>query len=72
MYQDCQKYIFKITVWLVVEIILNLMGLDDLADYSEFLLNKKLKIAEISVIEKYICKQNTSLKYSNISMLYET
>ncbi len=27
----------KILIWLAVEVWLNLMGLDDLADYSEFL-----------------------------------
>lgn len=29
--------ITKLTVWLVAEIILSLLGLDNLADYSEFL-----------------------------------
>ncbi len=33
------KLLLKLTIWLVVEIVLNLMGLDDMADYSEFLLN---------------------------------
>ncbi len=27
----------EITVWLIAEILLNLLGLDNLADYSEFL-----------------------------------
>jgi preprotein translocase subunit SecG len=31
-----QKILVKITFWLIVEIILNLLGLDNLADYSEF------------------------------------
>ncbi len=31
------KLLLKLTIWLVVEIVLNLMGLDDMADYSEFL-----------------------------------
>lgn len=30
------KSITKLTIWLVAEIILNAIGLDDLADYSEF------------------------------------
>ena len=29
--------VFKLILWLVVEVILNLVGLDDLANYSEFL-----------------------------------
>ena len=31
------KLLSKLTIWLVVEILLNLMGLDDMADYSEFI-----------------------------------
>ncbi len=30
------KSIFKIVIWLVAEILLNFVGIDDLADYSEF------------------------------------
>lgn len=36
-----QTLIFKITIWFVLEIILTLLGNDDLADYSEFLLESK-------------------------------
>lgn len=32
-----KNVLIKTTVWLVAEIILNLLGLDDLADYSEFI-----------------------------------
>lgn len=32
-----KKVFVKTTVWLVTEILLNLVGLDNLADYSEFL-----------------------------------
>ncbi len=35
----------KATIWLVTEIILNTLGLDNLADYSEFLFEKELAIA---------------------------
>ena len=31
------KLLFKLTIWLVAEIVLNLVGLDDMADYSEFI-----------------------------------
>jgi preprotein translocase subunit SecG len=36
MQTQWQKILVKITFWLIVEIILNLFGLDNLADYSEF------------------------------------
>jgi hypothetical protein len=49
-----QKILLKITCWLIVEIILNLLGLDNLADYSEFVFEDKtasLKsyIAEVAI-----------------------
>ncbi len=31
------KLLLKLTIWLALEIVLNLMGLDDVADYSEFI-----------------------------------
>jgi hypothetical protein len=31
------KWAVKFVLWLVIEIILNLVGMDDLVDYSEFL-----------------------------------
>ncbi len=34
-----QKLLFKLMFWLVLETILNLMGLDEVADYSEFIFN---------------------------------
>jgi hypothetical protein len=34
----------KATIWLVTEILLNLLGLDNLADYSEFLFEKEVAI----------------------------
>ncbi|MGQ4648066.1 hypothetical protein [Lyngbya aestuarii] len=36
---------FKLTTWLVTEIILNLLGLDDLADYGEFVFDPEVIIA---------------------------
>lgn len=36
-----QKVFFKITVWLITEILLNILGLDNLADYSEFVFEGK-------------------------------
>jgi hypothetical protein len=40
-----KKLLFKVTVWLVAEIYLNLLGLDNLADYSEFLFERNVVVA---------------------------
>ncbi|MEO1432609.1 MAG: hypothetical protein AAFV71_26755 [Cyanobacteria bacterium J06633_8] len=48
-----QKLLVKTAFWLATEIILNLIGIDDLADYSEFVYENKnfgSKIARISNI----------------------
>jgi hypothetical protein len=37
-----KKGLVEITVWLIAEIILNLLGLDNLADYSEFVFERKV------------------------------
>lgn len=37
-----QKYFTKIMVWLLAEILLTFMGLDDLADYSEFVFERNV------------------------------
>ncbi len=39
-----QKLITKIFFWLLVEAVFNVLGIDDLADYSEFLLMPKITI----------------------------
>ena len=39
-----QKLLVKLTIWLVAEIALNLIGLDDLADYSEFIFERHLMV----------------------------
>ena len=36
-----QDLLFKILIWFALEIFLNLLGFDDLADYSEFILETK-------------------------------
>ena len=35
------KLIPETVIWLAAEIVFNFLGIDDLADYSEFLLEKK-------------------------------
>ena len=37
-----EKLIVKITVWLFVEVLFSFLGLDNLADYSEFVFEKYL------------------------------
>lgn len=38
---DWQSLIMKICFWLLIEAIFNFIGIDDIADYSEFLLMPK-------------------------------
>ena len=36
------KLVFKVLLWMSVEVVFNFIGIDDLADYSEFLLMPKV------------------------------
>jgi hypothetical protein len=47
-----QKILIKITLWLIVEIILNLLGLDNLADYSEFVFEGKAMTVTSSTLTR--------------------
>lgn len=40
-----RQLFLKTTTWLIAEVILNLVGLDNLADYSEFLFDQTLNAA---------------------------
>ena len=46
------KIVFKILCWLFLEVVFNLIGIDDLVDYSEFLLTQnyglKMKMVNLS------------------------
>lgn len=44
MKTNWQKLIMKIFFWLLLEAVFNLIGIDDLADYSEFLLMPKVTV----------------------------
>ncbi|AOY80781.1 hypothetical protein BJP36_13520 [Moorena producens JHB] len=47
----------KIIVWLITEIILNLLGIDDLADYSEFIFEKQvinLNSCQLSAVSRQL------------------
>lgn len=47
MSQSKNKILFKIFVWLIAEIILNFVGLDDLADYSEYIFERNLVMINV-------------------------
>ena len=36
----------RVFIWLIAEILLNYIGIDDLADYSEFLFEKPIAVIE--------------------------
>jgi hypothetical protein len=38
----------QMVIWLVAEIVLNLVGLDNLADYSEFVFNREIAMQHYS------------------------
>ena len=40
--------LIKLLMWLAAEVILNLVGLDNLADYSEFMLNKMTRVCMVA------------------------
>ncbi len=42
---EWKKILLKTTIWLAVEIMLNLLGLDNLADYSEFIYELKFGVS---------------------------
>lgn len=56
-----KKLWVKATTWLVAEIILNLIGLDNLADYSEFIFDRELIMAtyhpQVTVVVSSHCLQ---------------
>lgn len=37
-----KKLLLKVTVWLVAEVYLNFLGLDNIADYSEFIFERNV------------------------------
>ena len=44
-----KKLIFRVSVWLTLEIFFNHVGLDTIADYSEFIFEKHPKAIAIKV-----------------------
>ena len=44
----------KVVIWLTAEILLNVLGLDDLADYSEFIFERHAAIAPPNAVAMVI------------------
>ena len=49
-----KKLLFDMSIWLVAEIILNIIGIDDLADYSEFLQGAKSNVSLNSAVATFV------------------
>ena len=45
------KTLIKAMVWVIAEILLNFIGLDDLADYSEFIFERTAHRPRIAIAE---------------------
>ena len=45
-----KKTLLRITFWLSVEIVLNLLQLDTLSDYSEFVFERKVLLSRTAVV----------------------
>jgi hypothetical protein len=50
----------KIAIWVVTEILLSLIGLDTLADYSEFVFEQK-EVSQVAVLLSHCDKSIASL-----------
>jgi hypothetical protein len=42
------QWVFNLILWVVVEVILNIVGIDDLATYSEFLFEQPIHVQLIA------------------------
>ena len=42
-----RKVIIRLSIWLIAEIVLTCLGIDDLADYSEYLYQRNLIVLSI-------------------------
>lgn len=38
-----RKFFIRVSVWLAAEVLLNMIGIDDLADYSEYHFEQKVR-----------------------------
>jgi len=49
-HKQWQKACFKVTTWVLSEIVLNMLGLDDLADYSEFIFDPEVIVSQHNAV----------------------
>lgn len=63
MEANWQTGLGKIAVWLIVEILLNILGLDTLANYSEFLFERKALAMDspVAVVSSYTWFEQSSV-----------
>lgn len=54
MQPSWKKSVLKVTVWIAAEIVLNLIGIDDLADYSEFIFESRHITADLPATVIYL------------------
>lgn len=58
----------KIMAWLIVETILNLMGLDNIADYSEFVFERyRSDVASFSSLYTTVFETSLDLKFCSLT-----
>lgn len=55
-----EKIVLKILCWLFVEVLFNLIGIDDLIDYSEFVLMPKVDVRVNQVMVRVIYVPTTA------------
>ena len=46
--RQARQWVFKLVLWFAIEVILNVAGIDDLADYSEFLFEHPIHVQVIA------------------------
>ena len=54
MRSQWKKSLLRIAFWLGAEIVLNLLNLDTLSDYSEFLFEKKVLVTRTEIVDLII------------------
>jgi preprotein translocase subunit SecG len=50
MQAQWKAILVRVTIWLAIEILLNFLGLDTLADYGEFVFNKQTTTVNLQVL----------------------
>ena len=61
MRSQWKKSLLRIAFWLGAEIVLNLLNLDTLSDYSEFLFEKKVLVTRTEIVDLIILRGGRGL-----------